>query len=61
MHKFGIHVENTTSRYNFLAYFVQNICQKNILKAQRKEGKRKKTEKENEREYHVSQNVKEKK
>jgi len=31
------------------------------LKAQRKEGKRKKTEKENEREYHVSQNVKEKK
>jgi len=51
MHKFGIRVENTNSRYNFLAHFVQNICQKNILEKQYKEGKSKVLKKEKEREY----------
>ena len=48
MPKFGMCVTNATSRYNYLAYFGQNICQKNISKTQ---GKQKRLKKEKEREY----------
>ena len=55
MPKFGMCVTNATSRYNYLAYFGKNICQKNISKTQ---GKQKRLKKE--KEYQVLQNVKEK-
>ena len=42
MPKFGTCVTNATSRYNYLAYFGQNICQKNISKTQGKQKRLKK-------------------
>ena len=47
MPKFGMCVTNATSQYNYLAYFEQNICQKNISRTQ---GKQKRLKKEKKKE-----------